>query len=387
MNILFSGGGTGGGVYPALAVIEALRALRPEARVLWVGSAHGVEHELVPRAGVPFEGVAGGPIVGVGLRAIPNALRLLWGTAQALGIVGRFKPDALLITGGWATIAPALACWLRGVPVAIYMPDVEPGSAIQALSRIARRVAVTAEASARHFPGKAVETGYPLRAGLLEVAGYTPLGEPLGEPPPSAAAAREHFGLTAEPPTVLVFGGSRGARSINQALLAQLPDLLPHCQVLHISGTLDAAAVQAGAAELADRLGEALASRYHTYDYLHGSEMALALAAADLAVSRAGASTLGEFPLFALPAILVPYPHAWHYQKTNADYLAARGAAIRLDDEMLNERLAPTIIQLLLDGDARRAMAAAAAASRRPNAAARIARMLLDLAQPAGDVN
>ncbi len=386
MHILFSGGGTGGGVYPALAVVNALRALHPRAEVLWVGSRHGVERELVERAGLPFEGVAGGPIVGVGLRALPNAFRLLLGTLQSLRILGRFRPDALLITGGWATIPAALACWLRGVPVAIYLPDVEPGSAIRALSRLARRVAVTAPDSTAFFaPGKAVETGYPVREDVLNAAGFDALGEPLAAPPDARAIARERFALSPDLPVLLVFGGSRGARSINQALLAQLPELLPHAQVLHISGTTDAADVQARAETLGAALSAETAARYHTFDYLHSGDMALALAAADLVVSRAGASTLGEFPLFALPAILVPYPHAWRYQKTNADYLATRGAAVRLDDDKLTEHLTPTVKQLLLDADRREHMAGAARALRRPAAAAHIAGLLAGLASQQGN--
>lgn len=378
---MFSGGGTGGGIYPALAILSALKTLHPTADVLWMGSQHGVENELVPRAGVEFTGVAGGPIVGVGLRAIPNALKLLWGTVQALGVVRRFKPGALLITGGWATIPPALACWLSQVPVTIYMPDVEPGSAIRALSRISQMVAVTAQASLAQFaPGKAVEAGYPLRADMLHAAGFDPLGQPLGHPPDTRSEAYERFDLIDGLPTLLVFGGSRGARSINRALLAALPDLLPHCQIIHISGTLDADEVQGHAASLPGALGADLAARYHPRDYLHGSDMALALAAADLVVSRAGASTLGEFPLFGLPAILVPYPHAWRYQKTNADYLVSRGAAMRLDDDKLNEHLAPTVLELLLDGERRQKMAAAARALRRPGAAGNIAALLAELA-------
>lgn len=381
MRILFSGGGTGGGVYPALAVVDALKAQHATAEVRWLGSTHGVERDLVGRAGIPFDGVAGGPIVGVGLRAVPNAFRILIGTAQALGIVRRFRPGALLLTGGWATIPAALACWLSGVPVMIYLPDVEPGGTIRLLARIAARVAVTSPDSTRFFrPGLAVETGYPVRADLLRAAGFDLLGHPLSDPPGARAAARRRFGLSGDRPTLLVFGGSRGARSINRALADHLPALLARAEVLHISGTLDWPEVHAGAADLpAD-----LAARYHPFDYLHGDDMALALAEADLVVSRAGASTLGEFPLFSLPAILVPYPHAWRYQKTNADYLTSRGAAMRLDDDNLNDQLVSTIGQLL-DDDARRgAMAEAAHSLRRPDAAARIASHLASLAMGLG---
>ena len=159
----------------------------------------------------------------------------------------------------------------------------------------------------RWFPDKAVVTGYPVRQEILALAGQRPL-------------ARQQLGLLADSPVLLVFGGSRGARSINQALAAALPALLPHCQVLHISGALDWPAVEAQAASLPDELRP----RYHAYPYLH-DEMPLALAAADLVVARAGASTLGEFPALGLPSILAPYPYSGQHQDVNASYLAERG--------------------------------------------------------------
>jgi UDP-N-acetylglucosamine--N-acetylmuramyl-(pentapeptide) pyrophosphoryl-undecaprenol N-acetylglucosamine transferase len=172
-----------------------------------------------------------------------------------------------------------------------------------------------------------------------------------------------------------VFGGSRGARSINQALAAALPQVLPHCQVIHISGTLDWPATQERAAQLPATLRE----RYHPFAYLH-DEMAQALAAADLVVARAGASTLGEFPLLGLPSILVPYPYAGQHQDLNADYLAERGAAWKLADSELSARLAPLVIELLSDAARLDRMSQAAGSLARPDAAANIARELERLA-------
>ncbi|MBN1122271.1 MAG: UDP-N-acetylglucosamine--N-acetylmuramyl-(pentapeptide) pyrophosphoryl-undecaprenol N-acetylglucosamine transferase [Anaerolineae bacterium] len=383
MNILFSGGGTGGGVYPAIAIASALTARHPESNILWMGSTTGPESDLVARAGLDYVSVPSGPLVGVGLKAISGAVKIAAGTLKAWGIIGKFKPSVLLITGGWATLPAALACWLRGIPVVIYMPDVEPGGTIKAIARIAKRVAVTAESSVGMFPpGRAVETGYPLRADLLHAAGFDPLGDPLPYPPDIRDKALVRFNLSPDLKTVLVFGGSRGARSLNRALIASLPDLLPQAQVIHITGRLDWPEVQTRAADLASRLPSDLISRYHIEEYLHTDEMALALAASDLVVSRAGASTLGEFPLFDLPAILVPYPHAWRYQKTNADYLDSRGAAVRLDDDKLHDQLT-TRITALLEPSQLIAMSTASGALKRPGAAARIASLLLDVAADA----
>ena len=178
-----------------------------------------------------------------------------------------------------------------------------------------------------------------------------------------------------QPDVLLVTGGSRGARSINRAVLAALSDWLKDYQVMHLTGELDwAEAEQARAALPAD-----LQARYHAFPFLH--EMGLALAAADLVVSRAGASALGEYPLFGLPAILVPYPYAWRYQKVNADYLVGRGAALRLNDEDLARDLAGQVRGLLSDPARLSAMKAASKATAKPGAAERIAAELATMAR------
>ncbi len=374
MRIMISGGGTGGGVYPAIAILRALKDLAPDTDVSWLGSRYGIEAGMIEREGIPFTALPGGPIAGVGLKAIPNALRILAATAKAWGIIERQKPSALLITGGWPTIAPTIAAWLRRVPVMIYLPDLEPTGAIKALTRFARKVAVNAPQSAAYFKGiETVVTGYPIRPELLKVAGYDALGEATGRSEAMREVARRHHGVSGGLPVLFVFGGSRGARSINNALLAALPHILPRAQVIHISGELDAAVVKAQAAGLAPEL----AAHYHLYDYLHAEDMALALAAADLVLSRAGASTLGEFPIFQLPAILVPYPHAWRYQKTNADFLVSRGAAIRLDDDRLMDDLVPAVTALLDEPQTLAAMKQASGQISTPRAAADAARALL----------
>jgi UDP-N-acetylglucosamine--N-acetylmuramyl-(pentapeptide) pyrophosphoryl-undecaprenol N-acetylglucosamine transferase len=329
-----------------------------------------MERELVERQGIEFRGIQGGAVVGVGLwRGGTGLAKLAWGTIQALGIIRQFRPGALLTTGGYAAIPMAVAARLTGVPVLVYLPDIEPGSAVKLIVRLAAKVAVTAEESRAYFPNKeAVVTGYPVRP---EIAG----AGTAREKHVTRSHAHQYFGLSEGRRTLLVFGGSRGARSINLALLDVLDDLLDEAQVIHLSGGLDWPTVKTRRENLsADRL-----AHYHAFPYLH-DEMGLALAAADLAVSRAGASALGEFPIVGLGAILVPYPHAWRYQKVNADFLAARGAAIRLNDEDLKMKLLPTIRELLRDPARLTAMGAAARASAVPDAAGRIAAEFLALA-------
>jgi len=368
-------------VYPALAVAKAWQesgdrsveagAANLPSPILWLGSRAGLEAELVPRAGLPFRVIHAAGVHGVGWRRLPgNAFRLLRGFFESFGIVREFRPAVLLVTGGFLAAPAALACWLQRVPIVGYLPDLEPGLALKAVSRLAARVCVTAEPSRRFFPaGATVVTGYPVRPELtVEAEAFAA----------TRAQAIAYFGLDPALKTILVTGGSRGARSLNRATFAALAEWLQEYQVIHLSGKLDWAEAEATRANLA---AEAQA-RYHPLAFLH--EMGLALAAADIVVSRAGASALGEYPLFGLPAVLVPYPHAWRYQKVNADYLVARGAAVRVDDEALSAQLAPTVRALLTDEARLSAMQAAARALAAPEAARRIAQELAAVARSGG---
>jgi UDP-N-acetylglucosamine--N-acetylmuramyl-(pentapeptide) pyrophosphoryl-undecaprenol N-acetylglucosamine transferase len=331
---------------------------------MWIGTRGQMEEELVPRAGLRLETIRGGPVAGLSLsRKVANSAQLAWSMQTSARLLRRFRPHVLLLTGGYVNVPVAVVARSMRVPAAIYLPDVEPGSAIRFLSRFAEKVACTAEASRAFLPAeKVVVTGYPVRA---ELRAATAL---------SREAALAEFKLAARRPTLFVFGGSRGARSINRALLSILPDLIAEFQIIHVSGTLDWKEVEATAAALDTELR----AHYRLYPYLH-ERMGAAFRAADLVVARAGASMLGEAPAFALPSVLVPYPHAWRYQKVNADYLAGAGAAIRLDDHELPDRLLPIVQELLRDRDRLNEMGAAAKALDRPEAAQKLAELLLAL--------
>lgn len=346
-------------MYPALAIVAALG---PSADVLWVGSEGGMEASLVSRSGIAFESIPAAGVHGVGPRALPgNLWRLARGVLAAGAIVRRFKPEALLLTGGFVGVPVTLAA--RRLPRIVYVPDIEPGQALRWLSRSADVVAVTAEESRRFYPHRAnvVVSGYPTRPGLADL---------------DRNLARQRLGLVLDGPVLLVFGGSRGARSINRAVWHHLGELLAQAQVVHITGDRDWPELKPATASLpAD-----LAKGYHAFPYLH-EEMGWALAAADLAVSRSGASVLGEFPAVGLPAVLVPYPHAWRYQETNAAYLVSYGAAVSLSDEAVESALSATALDLLADVKRLAAMRTAARRLARPAAASTIAAEVLRLMQ------
>ncbi|MFQ5941989.1 MAG: glycosyltransferase [Anaerolineales bacterium] len=349
-RLLVSAGGTAGGVYPALAVVAALSE---QAEVLWVGGRGGMEEQLVPREGLSFEAIPAAGVHGVGFKALPgNVIQLANGYRAARRIVRSYRPEAMLFTGGYVGVPVAMTG--AGVPKISFVPDLQPGLALQITTRFSDIVAVTAEAARQDYGSRrVVVTGYPTRPELV---------------PKEAQDARLALGLDPERMVVLAFGGSQGARSINEALWLALPGVLGMAQVIHITGQLDWPRVEDVKAELPERLQNA----YHPYSYLH-SEMGLALSAADLVISRAGAATLGEYPLYGLPAILVPYPHAWRYQATNAQYLADNSGAVVVEDQSLARDLLPTVRGLLQDPVRLRGMAEAMSGMATPGAAEAIA--------------
>jgi UDP-N-acetylglucosamine--N-acetylmuramyl-(pentapeptide) pyrophosphoryl-undecaprenol N-acetylglucosamine transferase len=346
-------------VYPALAIVERLPAASTD--VLWIGGEGGVEKTLIERAGIPFAAIPAGGLHGVGVvRSIRNVAKLIAGTWRVWRLAGKDRPRAMLTTGGFVSAPVAVACWLRRVPILLYLPDIEPGLAVKFVARFARKIGVTTDDSVRYFPArKTIVTGYPTRTGLAQA---------------DRAAAIRKFELVEDRQTLLVFGGSKGARSINRAIGALLEHLLAKYQVIHISGATDFAEVLGQHAALP----EDLKRYYHVFEYVH--DIGFAFAAADLVVSRAGASILGEYPLFGLPSILVAYPYAWRYQKVNADYLVAHGAAIRLDDETLSETLGSTIDRVLSDSAQRQALSQATRSLVRPDPALKLAQVWQELA-------
>ena len=321
-----------------------------------------METRLVERSGIPFRAIPAAGVHGVGLGSLPrNLWQLSRGVLASRSILREFKPDVLFFTGGYVAVPMALAGWK--VPSLLYVPDIEPGLALNTLARFADKIAVTAEDSYRYFknPGRITLTGYPTRTDLNQWTRQT---------------ARQKLNLTDGNPVLLVSGGSKGARSINNAVLENLPGLLERLQVIHITGELDWPGVEAKM----NQLPKAESARYHAFPYLH-EEMGAALAAADLALSRAGASTLGEYPLFGLPAILVPYPHAWRYQKVNANYLVQHGAAVMLEDDELSAQILPALNGLLDQPQKLAAMRLAMQSLSHPEAAAQIGRQLLALSR------
>lgn len=359
MRFVFTGGGTGGHVYPGLSVAEALRADAPEMQAVYIGRSDGPEARLAPAAGLRFHGVPAAGVRGKSpLGTVRGVLRLTTGVAAASRLLGRLRPDAVFATGGYASVPVALAARARGIPVVVYLPDVYPGWAVRLLARIATRVGTTSEAALPHLPaGKSVVTGYPVRAEFFTLDRPT---------------ARGRLHLPPRVPVLLVSGGSSGSRDLNAAVAHHLPQFSRLAHVVHLCGQSHVEEFL----KLRGRMKEELHDRYRPVAYL--DDMPAALHAADLAVMRAGASTLGELPATGVPAVLVPGPFS--DQARNAHFLEQRGAAMTLANDEL-DTLFPTVRDLLTRPDRLTAMRGAMRSLARPEAAAELARLVLEVAR------
>ncbi len=338
-------------MYPALAVLQA--ESNKNIEVLWVGSDDGIEAGLVKRAGINYRGIPAAGLHGVNIFSLPKRiLKLAKGYFAAKSILKEFKPDVMFFTGGYVGFPVAMAG--KNVPSVLFVPDIEPGMALNQLSKRADVIALVCEDSLKYFPdrSKTKITGYPTRRELRQW---------------NRDEALKTFGLRPDVPVLFVFGGSKGARSINHALRENLSAMLEQCQIIHITGSTDWDDMKA----FYDKLSETEKARYKLYPYLH-EEMGAAFSAADLIISRAGASALGEFPLFGVPAILVPYPYAWRYQKVNADYLVSKNAAIMIRDEDLSAQMVPTVTDLFSDPEKLAGMKASMQGLAMPDAAKNI---------------
>ena len=362
--MIFAGGGTGGHVYPSLSVARALEAAAREQgdtlEALYIGIRGRVDETIVPAQGITFRAVSAGPMrVGSPLELAGNLLRLARGAVQSARIIRGFRPQAVFATGGYASVPVGVAARLLRVPLVVYLPDVTPGWAVRLLSRLATKMTTTSERALAYLPErKTVVVGYPVRDEFWSV---------------SRAAARAQLGLPTEGKVLLITAGSLGAQRINRAIAPALPRLLERCDVLHVTGVAD----EAWAHEQRAALTPAQQARYHVRGYI--DEMPAAMAAADLAVSRAGASTLGELPAAGLPAVLVPGEYEGWSQAPNAEYLQSLGAGVMLRNSEL-EQLPERVLALLADDARLASMRAAMRTLARPDAARELARIVREVA-------
>jgi UDP-N-acetylglucosamine--N-acetylmuramyl-(pentapeptide) pyrophosphoryl-undecaprenol N-acetylglucosamine transferase len=348
-TILIAAGGTGGHLFPGIAVADELRRRHPGVRIVFAGTRRGLETRLLPGAGYELELLPTRPLNRVGLLALVRGLLVLpWALLRAAALVRRLRPEAVLGVGGYAGGPVVLVAALLGVRTVILEPNAKPGLTNRVLRPVVTRVACAYEEARRRFGSKGVVTGNPVRAGFV----------------PGPRRARR------PPLTVLAFGGSQGSAVLNRALLAALPHLPgpDRLRLVHQTGEAMREEVLAGY-RAAGRAGEVLA-------FLE--DMEKRLLDSDLVVSRSGATTCAELTAAGKAALLVPFARAADdHQRSNARALEAAGAAVVMEEDALSGEGLAGALRNLLENPARlEAMEEASRRLGRPDAAARVAELL-----------
>ncbi|HUB09409.1 MAG TPA: undecaprenyldiphospho-muramoylpentapeptide beta-N-acetylglucosaminyltransferase [Myxococcales bacterium] len=359
MKLLIAGGGTGGHLFPGIALAEEVVTRRPGNAAVFVGTARGIEAREVPKAGFPLELIDVSGLKGKGLAGIlVGLLRLPLALFQSLALLGRHRPDVVVGVGGYASGPVLLAAWLRRIPTAIQEQNASPGMTNRVLGLFARAIFTAFPEAARHFPARKVHLlGNPIRRALMDN---------FLKP---AARAGGPFSL-------LVFGGSQGAHALNERAvesMRHLPaPLAGSLRVVHQTGPKDFTAVRDAYA--------AVKVQADVREFI--DDMSAAYQSADLVLCRAGATTLAELTVCKKAAILVPFPAATDdHQTKNAASMVAAGAAVVIPQgELTGERLAREIARLAEHPEERLAMEKAAGRLGRPEAAREIADVCAQLA-------
>ncbi|MBV9087060.1 MAG: undecaprenyldiphospho-muramoylpentapeptide beta-N-acetylglucosaminyltransferase [Acidobacteriaceae bacterium] len=355
MRAILAGGGTGGHVIPALAVANELDS-RYGAKILFIGTARGIENRLVPAAGYELRLVQVGALKKVSLATrVQTLIALPTAVLRASGILGEFRPDVVIGVGGYASGPGMLAAAISGVPTIAFEPNVVPGFANRVLAIAVSAAAVQFEQTCAYFR-RCTVVGVPVRRAFFEI-----------------------HPKTSGPPTLLVSGGSQGAHALNEAVMGTLGALrerIPGVHIIHQTGERDYNEAQ----------GIYLRAGVSAEVTPFIENMPEAFARADLLVCRSGASTVGEVAAAGKPAIFVPFPHATDdHQSRNAEVLARAGAAVVIEERNLSsERLVDSISALMADPTKRARMAAAARSLAREDAAGQVARIAARLAGVAG---
>ena len=357
LRVVIAGGGTGGHLYPGIAVARELVVRRPDARVTFAGTALGLESRVVPREGFELDVIRSAGLKGKSGAAFARGMLLMpMGAVDAWRILSARRPHVVIGVGGYSSGPVVLMAALRGVPTMLLEQNAVPGLTNRLLAPVVQAAAVAYESTAKRFGPKAIVSGNPVRPEFAR----------------SAAVAADV--RTAGPVSLLVFGGSQGAHAINTAM-AEAARLLTTdvvAQIVHQTGDRDVELVR-------QAYGEA-GVKAEVEPFLY--DMSTRLMAADLVICRAGATTLAELTAAGRPAILIPLPTATDdHQRKNAEALAAQGAAeVLLQADATGQRLADVIRGLAVDVARRRRMAVAARALARLDAARIIVDRALALA-------
>ena len=367
MKVLVSGGGTGGHIYPALTIVEAIRDLDPAAEFLYVGTEQGLEKDIVPRENIPFVTM---DLLGferkISLENLKRGYMAFKGLLKARNIVDNFKPNVAIGTGGYVCGPILFAASLMGVPTIIQEQNAVAGITNKILSKVATKIALGSLAAKSSFPAeKSVYTGNPIRKSVTQG---------------KKDATLKTFGFTEDKPILLVTGGSRGAKSINTAMIDVVKEEAAknRMQILLVTGKYSHDEILTSIKNAVNNIEELPHIKIVPYLY----NMPEALAMADLVVMRAGAIALAEIAAIGKPAILIPYPYATgNHQEANArDFVEKQAARMILDRDLSGENLHNYIEEIIFNDQLKKDMANNMKTLGKPEAANDIAKMALCIA-------
>jgi UDP-N-acetylglucosamine--N-acetylmuramyl-(pentapeptide) pyrophosphoryl-undecaprenol N-acetylglucosamine transferase len=360
LRVIVAGGGTGGHLYPGIAVARELLRRQPNAKVTFAGTARGIEARVIPREGFELDLLRSAGIKGTSPVARMRGVMLVpLGALDAWRILSRRSPDVVIGVGGYSSGPVVLAAALRRIPTLLMEQNAVPGLTNRTLARVVDAAAVTFDETITYFGRRGFVTGNPVREEFFE----------------QRVGSEQAAGVGAPPPRVLIFGGSQGAHAINMAMVEAAPQLAAQrgrLAITHQTGERDLEHVRDGYR----RAG--LEARVEPFLFAMAGEVR----AADLVVSRAGATTLAELAAAGKPSLLIPLPTAADdHQRKNAEVLARAGAAEVIEQRVLTgSGLAERMLALAADPARREAMSRAAGALAKPDAARDIANKVLELA-------
>lgn len=332
-RILLTSGGTAGHIWPVLAIASEIKKQNPALKLAFVGNKKGIEATLVPEAGVEFYGIWVGKIRRYfSWENLIDPFKSILGFFQSIFIILKFKPDVIFAKGGYVTFPVGLASWILRKKIILHESDAVLGLANRILAPLAKKICVSfpPENYSTRYQKKMIYTGVPVRQQILNA---------------ERSKAFEFFDLDSEKPLVLITGGSQGSHDLNMVVSKALPEILNFTQVVHLAGKLDFEQLKRRREKLPYRLQE----RYRVIDFLY-EEMGDSIAAADLVISRAGATIIAELAALKKPAILIPLPSAAAgHQEKNAEVLRFAHAAVVIYQEDLTAKILTEKIKDLLD--------------------------------------
>ncbi len=358
MKYILTGGGTGGHLYPLIAVAKALNAQGTGAEIIFAGNSLGLEASLIPAEGFEIKFISSGGFSSNPLKTGRSILKQVKGLFQSLSLISAFRPDVVIGSGGYVSAAVTLAAYIKKVPVLLLEQNTFPGKTNRFVAKFASKICAAFEESIRYFPPqKVIVTGNPVREEILSA---------------KRDSARLALDIPSENKCLLIAGASQGAKSINSSVIRALAQWKGRdLTIIHLAGEKNYEEVL-GKTEKYREEGK---PDYRCLAFM--KDIALAYASCDLAVCRAGATTIAELTARGVPSIMIPYPYAAeNHQEKNARWLEKKGAALMIKDEELPAKFEETISRLLENDAELASMSASAAALGKPDALEQILKVL-----------